>query len=431
MTGTPSFAAMVRELRRRAGLTMDELAAVSGVSARTISDMERGRSRRPQRRTVADLADALGLGPRQRAQLMAAASGRPLLPLPEPAEPFVGRDAELTRLRRLARQAVEERTAPVVVICGLGGVGKTALAVQAARDLADEFPGGLHFAVMSGSHTAGATRATRAHSAGTTETTRVLADTTHASAGNTHVPAGTTHTHPADTTHAPAGTTHAAAGTTHAHSAISYPADRGDGPESDLLRALGVPEVDIPADAEDRAGRYREAVRKRASLVVLDDAVDEAQVRPLLPVDGPVLTLVTSRRLLSGLEAVHRVHLGPLEPADAARLVDGEVAALCGFLPLALRVVAGRTPDDLATADRRLDRLAELGFPVEDVFARPYRALPSAAARALHRLARGEPVDDEDALEELVEAGLAEIGTGGSGYRLHELVRLFARRPPR
>ncbi|MFF5076325.1 helix-turn-helix domain-containing protein [Actinoplanes sp. NPDC000266] len=350
MTGTPSFAAMLRELRSQAGLTMDELAATSGVSARAISDMERGRSRRPQRRTIAALADALGLDLRQGSQLIAAARGRPLLPLPEDAEPFVGREAELTRLRQLARQALGERTAPVVVICGLGGTGKTALAVRAARSLAAEFPGGAHFADMSG------------------------------------------------------------------------------GTGDDLLRALGVPERDIPAGAEDRAGHYRETVRERAALVVLDDAVDEARVRPLLPADGAVLTLVTSRRLLSGLEAVHRVHLGPLEPADAARLVDGEVAALCGFLPLALRVAAGQTAGDLATADRRLDRLADLGFPVNDVLARPYRALTPPAALALRRLARYEAVDDEDALEELVEAGLAEIGSGG--YRLHELVRLFAGRSP-
>ncbi|XVU28654.1 helix-turn-helix domain-containing protein [Actinoplanes sp. CA-054009] len=347
MTGAPSFAATLRELRRAAGLTMDELAAASGVSARAISDMERGRSRRPQRRTVAALAGALGTGPGQRTRLMAAAQGRPLLPLPDPAEPFVGRDAELTRLRRLARRAAHERTAPVVVICGLGGSGKTALAVRAARELTASFPGGVYFADMSG--------------------------------------------------------------------------DPGDA----LLRALGVPERDIPADAEDRAGRYREAVRERAALVVLDAADDEAQVRPLLPAGGAALTLVTSRRLLSGLEAVHRIHLGPLDPADAARLVDGEVAALCGFLPLALRVVAGQSADGLTAAERRLDRLAELGFPVEDVFARPCRALPPPAAEALRRLARDEAVDDEDALEELVEAGLVEAD--GAGYRLHELVRLFAR----
>ncbi|WP_433360918.1 helix-turn-helix domain-containing protein [Actinoplanes sp. CA-142083] len=141
MTEELSFAALLRRLRTAADLTLEQLAEASGVTDRAISDMERGVSRGPRVRTVEAITDGLGLSGDDRAALFAAArAGRasaapPVpggLPLPRRVLDFTGRDAELGRVARWAAGASEE-TAPVVVISGPPGVGKTSFAVQAAQ----------------------------------------------------------------------------------------------------------------------------------------------------------------------------------------------------------------------------------------------------------------------------------------------------------
>jgi transcriptional regulator with XRE-family HTH domain/tetratricopeptide (TPR) repeat protein len=140
---------LLRRHRRLAGLTMEALAEASGVSTRAISEMERGRARGPQARTVAALATALSLdGPAREELLTAARDGRlrrlPDLPelcaLPPDLPDFVGRDAELTELDRLADRTTRPR---LVVVSGAGGLGKSALATHAAHRLGPAFPGGV------------------------------------------------------------------------------------------------------------------------------------------------------------------------------------------------------------------------------------------------------------------------------------------------
>ena len=140
---------LLRRHRRAAGLSIEALAEASGVSVRAIGDMERGRARGPQARTMTALADALGLLGDARAELLAAArDGRmrrlPDLPglcdLPPDVPDFVGREAELAELDRLG----DPTTRPaLVVLSGAGGLGKSVLAVHAARRVASSYPGGV------------------------------------------------------------------------------------------------------------------------------------------------------------------------------------------------------------------------------------------------------------------------------------------------
>src|ERR1035438_2978115 len=106
-----------------------------------------------------------------------------------------------------------------------------------------------------------------------------------------------------------------------------------------------------------RASLYRSLLRDRRVLIVLDNAGSEEQVRPLLPGESPCRALITSRRLLAGLEGVRRLVLGPLELPEAKELLTGilgeraasdeesaltRLAELCEGLPLALRILGNR-----------------------------------------------------------------------------------------
>ncbi|WP_170067939.1 AfsR/SARP family transcriptional regulator [Lentzea guizhouensis] len=120
-----------------------------------------------------------------------------------------------------------------------------------------------------------------------------------------------------------------------------------------FLRALGTPPLAVPTEESEAAALYRSTLARRKVLVVLDNAVDAAQVGPLLPGETGTKVLITSRRMLATLGARH-VRLDPLPEADAVRLLgdDGEaakeVARACDHLPLALTIArrgcaAGRT----------------------------------------------------------------------------------------
>jgi DNA-binding SARP family transcriptional activator len=131
-----------------------------------------------------------------------------------------------------------------------------------------------------------------------------------------------------------------------------------------FLAALGVPAAQIPADVQARCGLYRSVLAGRRALIVLDNARDAAQVRPLLPGGGGCLVVVTSRSALAGLaaaEGARPLRLGPLDDEQAALLLAArlglervaaepeavtELAGRCGHLPLALAVMAARAAAD-------------------------------------------------------------------------------------
>jgi transcriptional regulator with XRE-family HTH domain len=154
-TPSTTFGDLLRQYRRAAGLTQEELAERAQVSPRAISDLERGARSRPWRETIGLLGDALELGPAERATLEAAARqvGRPDAPPSEPpASPplapprhnlpialtsFVGRERELAEVGRLLT------TTRLLTLTGTGGCGKTRLALQVAADLIEQYPDGV------------------------------------------------------------------------------------------------------------------------------------------------------------------------------------------------------------------------------------------------------------------------------------------------
>ncbi|MEV6926137.1 BTAD domain-containing putative transcriptional regulator [Dactylosporangium sp. NPDC051485] len=121
-----------------------------------------------------------------------------------------------------------------------------------------------------------------------------------------------------------------------------------------FLRALGTPAGQVPSGVDEAAARFRSASADRRLLILLDNAADEAQVRPLLSASSGSAVIITSARKLAALDATAHVEVAPLSDRDAARLlatiadVDGAeqslrtLVDLCGGLPLALRIVAAR-----------------------------------------------------------------------------------------
>lgn len=410
MSGEGSFAVALRGARHAAGLTLEDLAEVSGVSVRALSDMERGRALGPQRRTVAMIADALKLEAARREEFFAlaktgrtrpahfvAASG--LSELPGSIGDFTGRAAELMWISHLV-DALDESTdrSGAAVISGGAGMGKTTLVVRAAHGLRDRFSGGVHFVDALGM--GGRPVASE----------EILAR---------------------------------------------------------VLRALGVRDQHMPQGLAERAGRYRQLLREQRVLVIVDDAASEAQIRPLLPGAGASQLLVTSRRLLAGLEGVRRLHLDPMPPADAADLLRRILAEradvphdrdlqglvdLMGGLPLAVRIVGNRLVSRpiwsaadlvarLSVAERRLDQLSAGDLKVAAAFGMSYEQLPDPTRQLFRRVALVAGPDygaalaavlsdvsvaeAEDHLDDLVDLGLMETAEGGR-YRFHDLVRLYA-----
>jgi DNA-binding SARP family transcriptional activator len=234
-----------------------------------------------------------------------------------------------------------------------------------------------------------------------------------------------------------------------------------------LLRQLGIPADRIPERLDDRVTLWRSELATRRALVVLDNAADSAQVSPLLPGGSRVLALVTSRRRLTGLDGVHHFSLDVLDPAEAVRLLArvaghrveaepaaaAEVARLCGYLPLALRLAAARlvhrrswTVADLADrlrgAGAPLAELAVEGRTVSAAFALSHQHLDETAQRvfrllglhpansfeahAVAALADLDAAAAQDVLEDLVDAHLLEAPSAHR-YRLHDLLHEYSR----
>ena len=329
---------------------------------------------------------------------------RPVLDAPHQLPPkvpsFTGRRAELEKLRAM----VAERTAQTVVIsaiAGTAGVGKTALALQLAHELMPHFSDLQLFVNLHGYD------ALQRLSPG-----QVL--------------------------------------------------DR-------FLRALGVAAEALPTEVDEQVGLYRSLLAGRRALVVLDNASSTEQVRPLLPGCSTCLVLVTSRRRLAALEGALLLDLDIMDPFNAldllrklagAERVDAEpeaaiqIVALCGRLPLALRIAGGRLAarpvwslswlaGRLADEQTRLKELQVEDLEVRTSFALSYRDLDAPAARLFRRLglvagpdfaasvaavlADIGPQEAEALLEELMNVHLLEAAPVPSRYRFHDLLRLYAR----
>jgi tetratricopeptide (TPR) repeat protein/transcriptional regulator with XRE-family HTH domain len=413
-----TFAALLRKLRTEARLTQEELAETSGVRPRSISDLERGVAVSPQRETIRRLADALGLAGPVRAQFEAVARGRAVpaateaawgggavaatRTLPRDVASFTGRQQELQELvNATAGQAAAGGVVSIHAIGGMAGVGKTAFAVHAAHRLADRFPAGQIFVPL------------------------------------------------------------------HGHTPGQQPVDPANALASLLLTA-GVPAGQIPASLEARMALWRDQVAGRQLLLVLDDAASSDQVRPLLPGAGGSLVLVTSRRHLSALDDVTAVSLDTLPPGQAAALLVrlagraglspedpavGEITRLCGFLPLAIGMVARQLHHhpawslaghaaDLTAARDRLELMVTENLSVAAAFNLSYVDLTEEQQRLFRRLGlhlgtdfdayAAAALDGTDlvavrrSLEALYDQYLLTEPAQGR-YRMHDLIREHAR----
>ncbi|MFC3891550.1 ATP-binding protein [Lentzea rhizosphaerae] len=221
-----------------------------------------------------------------------------------------------------------------------------------------------------------------------------------------------------------------------------------------FLRALGVRAYQVPISENEQAELYRTLMAGRRMLVLLDNAADAAQVRPLLP-GGASTCLITSRNRLSGVDA-SPLFLDVLSEDEAVAVVRGllgqdvdvaaarELARLCGYLPLALRIAAanaGAFLSDTVAELREQNRLAALEIhddeqvAVRAAFDLSYLALDEAHRRLFRRLGllagvdftaeSAAPLAGDASLDTLLAANLVEQHIPGR-YRLHDLLRLYA-----
>lgn len=408
-----TFGDFLRFYRSRLPLTQEELAERTGLSMRAISDMERGRTLTPQFRTVQLLVGGLGLDGEEAAEFTALArAGR------------IRATEERPEVPEAVAAAVASFTLPPVLVELTGRTAERRLLDGFASDA--EASSRLQIAVLHGAPGAGKTA--------------LAVDAGHRLGAR--FADGCVFLDLRGTECAP------------------VPPDRA---AHRLLRSFGVDEREIPNDPDDRLSLYQSLLRERTVLLVLDNAANEAQVRPLLAASPGTLVLVTSRRTLSGLDARHRLALGllPLDRSvELLRVVAGprlsaepnaaaRVAGLCGGMPLALLIAGNRLAsrpqwtiahlaDQLEDERRRLSVLRAGDLQVRAAFEISYHQLSPGAATMFRRLALVPSPDTsadlaavlvpsgEEALEELADASLLGISETPGRYTLHDLLRVFA-----
>jgi tetratricopeptide (TPR) repeat protein/transcriptional regulator with XRE-family HTH domain len=403
-------------------LTQEELAEAAGLSPRSVSDLERGIHRTAHKDTALLLADALGLAEPTRALFVAAARGRGpaadvlaavrgeatgaaaaavAKTLPGDIAAFTGRQVELSQLLgKIDGLAAEGGVVGICTIDGMAGIGKTTFAVHAAHRLAPAFPDGQFFLPL------------------------------------------------------------------HAHTAGQRPVDPADALASLLLTA-GVAPEQIPPGVAGRAARWRGQVAGKKILLLLDDAAGHEQVRALLPGTAGSLVLVTSRRRLTALADAEVISLDTLPSGEAAALltqlaarpglraedaVVGQIIRLCGYLPLAIGMLASQLRHhpawtvaaltaELASARDRLALMRAENLSVGAAFGLSYQDLSEDLQQLFRRLGlhSGPSIDAYAAaaldgttldtarrhLDELYDQHLLTEHVHGR-YQLHDLLRGYA-----
>jgi tetratricopeptide (TPR) repeat protein/transcriptional regulator with XRE-family HTH domain len=421
----PGFAELLHQLRAEAGLTQEELAEAAGLSPRTVSDLERAIHRSAHQDTARRLAEVLGLSGPVRALFVAAARGR--LPV---AEVMAARqDAPAALAAAAVTDRPPPRSAPVPRELPADVSAFTGRAVELAEldlllpDATERRDGVTCPVVISAvSGTAGVGKTTLA------------VRWAHRVQGA--FPDGQLYVNLRGyDLERPVSAAEALAG---------------------FLSALGLADQSIPQGEAERSARYRSLLAGRRLLVVLDNAANEEQVRPLLPGSASVMVVVTSRGSLSGLVArdgATRLDLDLLSTAEAVTLLrtligrraeadpaaTERLAGLCARLPLALRVaaeLAAARPDtplaelagDLAEEGKRLELLDAGGDPrsaVASVFSWSYQHLPADAAR-LFRLLGLHPGADWD---RYAAAALTATSVSEAGQQLGTLARAHLIQP--
>lgn len=333
---------------------------------------------------------ALAVSPASQRQVRVAPSDT----LPPEATRFVGRAEELAEL--LGPPAPGPQ---VIVIEGMPGAGKTALAVHAARQLSDQYPDGQLYLNL------------------------------------------------------------------HSHDTGRPSLDAAEALRQ-LLRMLAVPAAQIPDSLGDRVTQWRHQLSRRQAVIILDDAAQPDQIRPLLPTTGPSLVLVTTRRRMLGLGDARTLTLDVLSRDDAVALFrrdatddraadTDQVAAvvnLCERLPLAIQLTAARAAHDpalrlgdlileLSQSPARLGGTGAASPEVISAFDLSYRALEPDHQRFFRRLgvspcasfglpaaaalAAATPAEAEKALTALVDHHLL-VRLNNERYRFHDLIRDYA-----